>query len=68
MNALLSGKILGPRFCSAERRLETFRFSLDRWQDGGRKREGMFLILLFLSIIEQIIRQIFVRICRLKQL
>ena len=34
------------------------------WQDGGGEREGKSIF--FLSIIEQIIRQIFVRICRQK--
>ena len=35
LNALLSGRMWGLRFCSTERRLGTIDCSLDRWQDGG---------------------------------
>ena len=42
LNALLSERMWGVRFCSTERRLETIDCSLDRWQNGGGEEDGMF--------------------------
>ena len=45
LNALLSGRMWGPSFCSTERRLGTIDCSLDRWQGGGEEELGMFFLI-----------------------
>ena len=42
LNALLSGRIWGLRFCSNEMRLGTIACSLARWQDG--QEESVYCI------------------------
>jgi len=42
LDALLSERMWGLRFCSNDRKLETIHCPLDRWQDGGAEEEDMF--------------------------